>query len=115
MVEKNKIRNTFATNPASTSIQYSIYCTVDASIGNENKFYNNLISDINSNGTVYGFYMSGSDYWQAYHNTISLDDASSTATGTTYGFYCTGSLAYDVRNNIVSISRGGTGTKYNVY
>ena len=115
LVEKNKIRNTFATNPASTSIQYSIYCTVDASIGNENKFYNNLISDINSNGTVYGFYMSGSDYWQAYHNTISLDDASSTATGTTYGFYCTGTLGYDIKNNIVTISRGGTGTKYNVY
>ncbi|HQO87627.1 MAG TPA: hypothetical protein PKX84_08245, partial [Bacteroidia bacterium] len=115
LVERNKIRNTFATNPTSTSIQYSIYCTIDATLGNENKFSNNVISDINSNGTVYGFYMSGSDYWKAYHNTISLDDASSTATGTTYGFYCTGSLAYDVRNNIVSISRGGTGTKYDVY
>ncbi|HQW18850.1 MAG TPA: hypothetical protein PKZ48_12140, partial [Bacteroidia bacterium] len=115
LVEKNRIRNTWATNTGSTGTQYSIYCTIDATLGNENKFFNNVISDIEFNGTIYGMYMSGSDYWQAYHNTISLDQTTSTATSTTYGVYATGTTAYDFRDNIVTISRGGTGTKYGVY
>ncbi|MCC6385295.1 MAG: hypothetical protein IT241_09090, partial [Bacteroidia bacterium] len=115
LVEKNKIRNPCATNTSAIISAYVIYCLNDASPGNENKFYNNVISDINSNGSIYGMYMTGSDYWEAYHNTISLDQTTSTSTSPTYGIYATGTLAKDVRNNIVSISRGGTGTKYCVY
>ncbi len=115
LVEKNRFRNPYANNPTSTGTIYCVYSPVDASLGNENKFYNNVVSDINFNGTIYGMYMSGADYWKAYHNTISLDQTSSTSSSTTYGIYATGTLAFDVRNNIVSISRGGSGTKYCVY
>jgi hypothetical protein len=115
LVEKNRIRKTWNAAPTSTGTQYSIYCLIDASVGNENKFYNNLISDINFEGTLYGLYMTGADYWKAYHNTISLDQTASTSTSATYGIYASGTLAYDVQNNIITITRGGTGTKYGVY
>ncbi len=115
LVEKNRIRNTYTTAPATTGTTYNIYCTIDATAGNENIFRNNLVADINFAGTIYGMYMSGSDYWKAYHNTISLNQTSSTSTSTAYGIYCTGTVNYDVRNNLVYITRGGTGTKYCVY
>ncbi|MBK9477537.1 MAG: T9SS type A sorting domain-containing protein [Bacteroidetes bacterium] len=115
LVEKNTIRNTYATAPSTTGTTYNIYCTIDATAGNENKFINNLIADINFAGTIYGMYMSGSDYWKAYHNTISLNQTSSTSTSTAYGIYCTGTVNYDVRNNLVYITRGGASTKYCVY
>ncbi|HRV53522.1 MAG TPA: hypothetical protein P5162_10585, partial [Bacteroidia bacterium] len=115
LVEKNRIRNPYTTNPTSTGTIYTIYCTVDATAGNENKFYNNVISDMNFNGTIYGMYLSGADYIQVYHNTFSLDQTSSTSSSSTYGIYSTGANSKDIRNNIVSISRGGSGTKYCVY
>ncbi|HRH63562.1 MAG TPA: right-handed parallel beta-helix repeat-containing protein, partial [Bacteroidia bacterium] len=115
LVEKNRIHDTYAAGVATTGTTYNIYCTIDATAGNENKFFNNLISNINFAGTIYGMYMSGSDYWKAYHNTISLDQTTASGTTTTYGIYATGTVNYDVRNNIVYITRGGTGTKYCVY
>ena len=115
MVEKNRVRNPFAGNPTSTSTAYALYCTIDGTLGNENKFINNLVSDFEGNGTHYGMYFSGADYIQAYHNTISFDYTAATA-GTTYGLYSTGTVGgMDYRNNIITISRGGTGTKYAIY
>ncbi|MBL0340947.1 MAG: hypothetical protein IPP71_08470 [Bacteroidetes bacterium] len=110
MADKNRIRKSFSGNTASTSTNYGIYITGDASIGNENKFINNLISEMNGNGTLYGIYSTGADYWQAYHNTISLDFAAATTTSLTNGIYSSGTLAYDVRNNMITISRGGAAT-----
>ena len=51
-----------------------------------------------------------------YHNTVNLDDATSTA-GTTYGIYSSAATptGVDIKNNIVWIARGGTGTKYCLY
>src|SRR5690606_5097029 len=81
----------------------------------ENKFFNNLIYNIGGNGSLYGLYLSGADYVQAYHNTIVLDDATATS-GTTYGIYSTGTVGgIDIQNNIIYIARGGTGTKYCLY
>jgi len=115
LVEKNQIRNTWATNTASTGTQYSIYNTAAGTSGSENLFYNNLVSDINFNGTIYGLYFSGSNYFKAYHNTISLDQIAASGTTTTYGIYSTGTLTRDFRNNIVTVTRGGAGTKYCTY
>lgn len=103
LVEKNRIRNTWATAPTSTGTQYSISCNIDASAGNENRFYDNLISDCNFAGTLYGLDMSGADYWKAYHNTISFDQTSSTSTNATYGIYSTGTLGVEALNNNISI------------
>ncbi|MBK7853640.1 MAG: hypothetical protein IPJ79_00860 [Bacteroidetes bacterium] len=110
LAERNRIRKSFSGNTASTSTNYGIYITGDASVGNENKFINNLITEMNGNGILYGIYSTGADYWQAWHNTISLDHTAATTTSTTNGIYSSGTLAYDVRNNNITITRGGAGT-----
>ncbi|MBK9300698.1 MAG: T9SS type A sorting domain-containing protein [Bacteroidetes bacterium] len=115
LVENNRIRNPFAQLLTSGSTAYGIYSTSDGALGTENKYYNNIISDMKSDGIIYGFYLSGADFVKVYHNTVSLDYAGSLS-GTTYGIFNTGTLGgIDVRNNIVSITRGGSGTKYCLY
>ena len=114
LIERNRVTNLYGGAPTSTSTTYCLSSVVAASVGNENKFYNNIIHDIKSAGIIYGLYLSGGSNVLAYHNTISLDHTGSTATGATYGIYSTGS-SVDIRNNIVTISRGGTGTKYCLY
>jgi len=117
LIEANEIHDAFTgVGGASTSLAYPIFhSSVDATVGNENRVVNNLIYNINTNGTIYGIYNSGSDGVHYYHNTISLDDAASTG-GTTRGFYQT-TTASDIefKNNIVTVTKGGTGTKYCIY
>ena len=115
LVDKNRIHHLYDLATTSTSTTYAIYCTAVGLVGGENKITNNLISDINSDGTIYGIYNSGSAYMLAYHNTISLDNTASLA-GSTYGFYqTTSALGIEFKNNIITITRGGTGAKYAVY
>lgn len=55
---------------------------------------------------------------EIYHNTVLLNDASSTTSLSTYGIYTgqpNNNDSIKVRNNLVSITRSGTGTKYCVY
>jgi hypothetical protein len=114
-VFNNRVRHPFAMLPTSASLAYAIYSTIDGTLGNENRYYNNVISNMNSWGTQAGFYLSGVDYVKVYHNTISLDDAAATA-GLTYGIYNTGTVGgIEIKNNIISITRGGSGTKYCLY
>jgi len=116
LAEANTLFNAFGGNVSSTSVAYPIYHTgVDATVGNENKVINNLIYDINHNGTICGMYNSSSDGVFYYHNTISLDNTAATA-GLTRGFYqLTTASGIDFRNNIITISRGGTGNKHCIY
>ena len=115
LVDKNTIHNMFDGFTAGTSIFYGIYTSGLATVGNENKITNNLIYTPNGNGAVYGIYNSTSPYMQAYHNTISIDDAGATS-GAAYGIYQTGAATgIDLRNNVISITRGGTGIKRCLY
>lgn len=116
-IEGNRIHDPFrGQGGVSTSLSYLIYHNgVDASIGNENRVINNLIYNMNSNGTVYAFYNSGSDGVYYYHNTVSLDDQNATG-GNTRGFYQTTSASnIEFKNNIITVTRAGTGIKYCVY
>ncbi|MDF1676444.1 MAG: fibronectin type III domain-containing protein [Vicingaceae bacterium] len=116
-VEGNRLHDPFrGLGGVSTSTSYPIYHSgVDATVGNENRVINNLIYNINSNGTIYAFYNSGSGGVHYYHNTISLDDQNATG-GTTRGFYQTLTASnIEFKNNIVTVTRLGTGTKYCVY
>jgi hypothetical protein len=115
LVNRNAIHNLFDAATASTSACYPIYSTNDATVGNENIFMNNLIYNINNNGTTYGIYDLGSNYTKYYNNTISLDNVSSTA-GITRGIYnSAAATGLEFVNNIVSITRGGSGIKYGIY
>jgi parallel beta-helix repeat protein len=101
---------------ASTSAGYGVYFTgIDSPLGNESKLYNNIINLSGNNGTMYGIYNSSSDGVHYFHNTIVMDDASSTS-GITRGFYQT-STATDIefKNNIINITRAGSGAKQCMY
>jgi hypothetical protein len=118
-INSNRISEPATGNTASTSAAYGIYFTgIDAPAGKENIVSNNAIYYFNNSGTQYGFYNSSSDSVWYYHNTISLDDANSTATSTydTRGFYQV-TLATGIKfmNNIVTISRGGASDKHGLY
>jgi hypothetical protein len=116
IIRNNQVRNLFLLAPTSTSASYCIYVSVDGTSGNEHQVYNNMVYNITNSGILAGLYLAGADYIKAYHNTISFDDAASTATGATYGIYSTGSVGgIDIKNNIVVITRAGTGTKYGLY
>ena len=116
-IEGNRLHDPFrGQGGVSTSASYPIYHTgVTVTVGNENRVINNLIYNINSNGTIYALYNDGSDGVYYYHNTVSLDDQNATA-GTTRGFYQTSAASnIEFKNNIVTVTRAGTGTKYCVY
>ncbi|MCE3281871.1 MAG: Muc19 precursor [Chitinophagaceae bacterium] len=115
LLEKNRMHDLFAAGLSNTGTFYNIYLTgAGTSTTDPNRIENNLVYQINkASGTIYGIYGPAEDNWNVYHNTIVLDDASSTA-GSTYGIYIYGA-GVNVKNNIVVISRGGTGTKYALY
>jgi hypothetical protein len=117
LLEKNRFFASFGgALSTSTSASYAIYHSgVTASVGNENKVYNNIIDLKGNNGTIYAIYNIGSGHIQYLHNTISMDDPVSTA-GVTRGFFqTTAAQGIVFRNNIMSITRGGTGIKYMLY
>ncbi|RYY53319.1 MAG: T9SS type B sorting domain-containing protein, partial [Chitinophagaceae bacterium] len=116
-ISKNRIHAPFAGNTASTSIFYGIYSTgTDADPATPTVVSNNLVYDVKSSGTQYGIYNTSTSSANYYHNTISLDDASNTATSLSYGFYQTTlSDNINLKNNIFNITRAGTGNKFALY
>lgn len=116
IVEKNLIRDIYNGNPINTGSCYGIYLSSDGTAANPHQFTNNVIRDFKGNGSHYGMYLTGVDYINVYHNTIVMNDITSTG-GTTYGIYNTGSTgSINIKNNIVYINRNGTtGTKYCLY
>ncbi|HYF31634.1 MAG TPA: gliding motility-associated C-terminal domain-containing protein [Chitinophagaceae bacterium] len=116
-ISKNRIHSIFDSETTTVDDFYGIYLTgVDATSGNENVISNNVIYNIKGNGTIYAIYNASSDHAWYYHNTISLDESSSTATETARGFYQTTSAAnLQFRNNLITVTRGGTGTKYAIF
>lgn len=112
-IEKNKIRRMFDGIPGATSAMYGIYIIGPAIQASVNVISNNLISDISSNGTIYGIYEAGYTYNNFYHNSIILDNATSTG-GTIYGIMDYSNTG-EVKNNLISINRTGSGTKTCLY
>lgn len=115
-VSRNRIHNTNDNNPGSTSTVAGVYTSSDAALGTENIVVNNLIYNFNNDGIQYGLYNSGGAYCKYLHNTVSLDDTSSTSSSVTRGFYQTGLAAgLIIKNNIFSLKRTGTGAKTVLY
>jgi len=114
LVEKNIIRDAGGATGSGSFTAYCIYNSAVASLGNENRFFNNLIYDINNTGTSAGFYMPSGVYVQVYHNTIVLNNTNAVS-GTVYGIYSTGSAGVDLKNNNIYVTQGGSGVKYGLY
>jgi gliding motility-associated-like protein len=119
-ITKNRIFNPFGGAPNSTAAFYGINSNNSSGstggANNENIVSNNLIYEVNGNGLVYAIFNTASDNTWYFHNTIALDNITSTATEATRGFYQTGNAGgIFFYNNIIYITRGGTGTKYCIY
>lgn len=115
VVNRNAIHNLFDGIPTSTSACYPIYNSNDVPSNKKAVLMNNLIYNINHNGTIYGIYDLGSDNNLYYNNIVSLDNTSSTA-GITRGYWqSAASVGSEFRNNIITITRGGAGAKHGIY
>jgi parallel beta-helix repeat protein len=108
----NRIHDTHSS--ATGGAFYGIYFNdCDAPDGAENRATNNLLYKFNSqSGTIYGFYIEGSDGTHLNHNTIVFDHSAATS-GTTRGI-CQTNISENIliQNNIIYIKRGGSGTKH---
>jgi hypothetical protein len=118
MADGNKLHKMYESNMSYTGTFYGFYGYYN-SVGNSqnrNTYRNNIICDINFNGSIYGtylYYMDG-DF---VNNTLSFDYAGSTS-GNVYAIYYTyGGSGYtnNFINNNVSVTRAGSGTKYGIY
>ncbi|MDX5427897.1 MAG: hypothetical protein LPK46_06450, partial [Bacteroidota bacterium] len=120
-VTGNALHNVFDQNPTYTGTVYAIYFSSAVGGGGQGPFVisNNLIYNVNMDGTQYGMYFPGtSDSMLVYHNTVSLDNTNATGSSTIRGIYFTSSSSttdVEIMNNIVHIAEGGTGTKHGIY
>ena len=117
-VEGNRIHQAFAASTG-TSTTYGIYVTTGtaAAAGTENTIANNLVYDLDGNGTVYGLYNTGA-FNRFYFNTVNINDQTFAGSNAAYGFYNSNSTSgstIDLRNNILQVTRAGSGAKYALY
>ena len=113
----NSIHDTHTNATAKTGDAYGIYFNFnDAPTGSQNTATNNIVYKFNSvSGAQYAIYNAGSDGTHIYHNSVLLDEATSTS-GSTYGFYqTTSAINVNFRNNNVVVTRAGSGNKRAVY
>ncbi|MBK0404381.1 T9SS type A sorting domain-containing protein [Adhaeribacter sp. BT258] len=114
LIAKNRFHNAFGANPTTTNAAYVIYfSSTDAPAGSENIVKNNLIYNINTNGTIYAIYNIGSDGVYVFNNTIDLNNP--TNSGTVRAFYqSTAATNLKFNNNIISMG-GASGSKHGIY
>ncbi|HEX6431792.1 MAG TPA: gliding motility-associated C-terminal domain-containing protein [Niastella sp.] len=80
---------------------------------------NNALYNWRGNGVQEGLYAINSSNIKFYHNTVSLEDTTtSTSSSATRGFALFGTVLYtgnELRDNSITIKRGGNGPKYCIY
>ncbi|MFY7885473.1 MAG: hypothetical protein ACOVOV_11600, partial [Dolichospermum sp.] len=82
-VTRNRITRLFGGAPTNTSgFNGIVFSSVDATAGNENIVSNNVIYNTDGAGVVNGFLNTGSDNVRYYHNTVSIDNPTSTSAST---------------------------------
>ncbi len=113
-ISNNRFTNFYGGQPTGATGTYGVSINnIDAPTGSENIVYNNIFYNLNGLGFAYGLYNNGSDNVNYYHNSISLDNATTSPTGIGAGFYQTATaLGIQFKNNIINITRGGIAAKY---
>lgn len=124
--EGNWIKNLYFNQQTYTGTCYAIYNYYNLESTYTGYYYpsrkpnmtrNNVISNIDHNGTLYGIYFYYAD-GEVYNNTLVFDNTASTSGSTTYGIYTyafSGNYPATMKNNIIYCTRGGAGTKYGLY
>lgn len=113
-LSKNRVTNLFGGDPAGTTTGYGIYFSSSDAV-TKNDVINNIFYNLKGDGTQYAIYNYSSDNINFYHNTISLDDVTSTSSSAAYGIYLSSAGGIQVINNIITVTRGGTGSRYAIY
>lgn len=118
-ISRNRVTNPFGGLAGNSTAPFNgiHFNAASASAGNDNIVVNNLVAEATkTTGAVTAFNNNNSSSVSYFHNTISLDDVSSTANSATRGLWVqsspTGVLFY---NNNVSVTRGGPGQKHGIY
>ncbi len=119
-VFNNRIHSFFDNiSPATTTTNGIHLNNTGALVGEINTIYNNLIYNINSNGSINGILHTNSPFSQLYHNTIVLNDATTAALVgvTTRGYSQITTAASDIefKNNIIYVTRAGAGPKHAIH
>jgi len=117
-ISGNRITNPFGGVPTSTSAFYGIaFSSSDAPTGATNIVANNVIYNINGQGSAYGIYNGYSANASYYHNTISIDNNNGSSTfNTLAGFYQSGTTSeLKFINNIITVTAPALSPKYAIY
>ncbi len=112
-IEGNWIYNSCEFCDNVTSAQYAVYFTgASGTTGNTNLFANNLIHDINGDGSAFGIYAFTNNFWRYYHNTIVMDGTASSPN--TWAVYSSGNTGdSEFVNNIISVDKSGNAIGFN--
>ncbi|MDO7873390.1 BNR-repeat neuraminidase N-terminal domain-containing protein [Hymenobacter sp. ASUV-10] len=115
-VERNRIHDPYAAVLTNSSAAYGVYIAASATAAAPNDYVNNVVYNLQSAGTVAGFYnFSAYAYQRFYHNSVSSDYTTSSS-GITYGYYQSGNAAgIELKNNIFKVTRTSTGSQYGLY
>jgi parallel beta-helix repeat protein len=116
LIDRNSIHNNSDGSLASTSAAYPIYVTgTNATATDPLIFSNNLIYNINSNGTIYGIYMLSGNFIEYYHNTVLINNPNTNTSAIRAMFVSATSGTFTYNNNIFAVEHNGTGAKYCVW
>lgn len=114
----NIIENPFGTITTTSEFAGIFIANPSTPTTNPNLIANNIIRNVRSNGVQYGIRGTAIGNTRIYHNTIIIDNPTSTSASTTYGIFSTGAPVangLEIKNNVVYINRPVTNTNYNIY
>ena len=118
-ITNNRVHDPFPLDPTSTSTCYGIYAyQFNGTASDSALMGNNLIYNMEHDGTMYVFAPYYISYANVVHNTIVVDDpnVNTTSSYSTYVYYNPGTITNsNVANNLVYVNRNTLGTTYMVY
>ncbi len=111
----NRLHDPFPLTLSTTSAAYGMYLSqIDGTASDPTVVANNMIYNMQGDGSMYGFYPSTMTNTKVINNTLVFDDPfTGGTTGVTRGFYALGTISScDISNNIVYMDRmaGGVST-----
>ncbi|MCC5915996.1 MAG: hypothetical protein JJU02_01580, partial [Cryomorphaceae bacterium] len=118
-IMRNRIHTTHGNLPGNSSTFYCLdFRTNSTSMSATEPLIvaNNQVYDLQGEGLFYGIYASNSQHTKFFHNTIVMDEPSTTGTQTTRMFF-TSSIGdgQEFKNNLMYMNRGNSGDQHFIY
>ncbi len=118
-ISSNRIHNSLGLAASSTNLAYPLYISgVSGTTVDPVNIYNNIVYNMNTDGTQYGIYIlgTGNEHLNIYHNTLSFANSEATGSSVIRGFFF--SVAggpVDLRNNIFHFNNGNSSVHTGIY